>query len=88
MNDEFVLLFNKHRICVLHVLTDRGCEYSGRAATQPYELRLYLNGMEHTRTKPKSPQTNGAVERLNRSIANKLYEALFRKKLCRIIEEI
>lgn len=88
MNDKILPFFDKHGVSVLRVLTDRGSEYCGRAETHPYELYLHLNDIEHTKTKPRSPQTNGAVERLNQTIENEFYEVSFRKKLYRTLEEI
>ncbi|WP_239995107.1 DDE-type integrase/transposase/recombinase, partial [Rhodosalinus sediminis] len=42
------------------VLTDNGREFCG-TERHPYELYLDLNGIEHRRTKVKSPKTNGFV---------------------------
>jgi transposase InsO family protein len=88
MNDKVLPFFDKEGVQVLRVLTDRGTEYCGRAETHPYELYLHLNDIEHTRTKPRSPKTNGAVERLNQTIKTEFYEVSFRKKLYRTLEEI
>lgn len=88
MNDRVLPFFDKEGVQVLRVLTDRGTEYCGRAETHPYELYLHLNDIEHTRTKPRSPKTNGAVERLNQTIKTEFYEVWFRKKLYRPLEEI
>jgi transposase InsO family protein len=88
MNDKVLPFFDKEGISVLRVLTDRGSEYCGRVETHPYELYLHLNGIEHTKTKTRSPQTNGAVERLNQTIENEFYQVSFRKKLYRTLEEI
>jgi transposase InsO family protein len=88
MNDRVLPFFDKEGIRVLRVLTDRGSEYCGRAETHPYELYLHLNDIEHTKTKPRSPQTNGAVERLNQTIKTEFYEVSFRKKLYRTLGEI
>jgi len=88
MNDRVLPFFDKEGVQVLRVLTDRGTEYCGRAEAHPYELYLHLNDIEHTRTKPRSPKTNGAVERLNQTIKTEFYEVSFRKKLYRALEEI
>jgi transposase InsO family protein len=88
MNDKVLPFFDKKGIRVLRMLTDRGTEYCGRAETHPYELYLHLNDIEHTKTKPRSPQTNGAVERLNQTVETEFYEVSFRKKLYKTLEEI
>lgn len=49
------------------ILTDNGREFCGTDA-HPYELYLELNGIEHRRTKVKTPKTNGFVERSNGTV--------------------
>jgi transposase InsO family protein len=88
LNSKILSFYDEQGISVLRVLTDRGSEYCGRTETHPYELFLHLNGVEHTRTKPYSPQTNGSVERLNQTIEEEFYRVAFRKKLYRTLEEI
>ena len=45
----------------------------------PYELFLQLEGIEHRTTKVKSPQTNGFVERLHRTILDEHFRVVGRK---------
>ena len=51
-------------------------------------LYLDLENIEHTRTKIKSPQTNGICERFHLTIKNEFYSSAFRRKLYRTIEEL
>lgn len=88
LNDKALPFFDEHGIAVLRVLTDNGREYRGRLDKHPYELFLHLNGMEHTRTKIRRPQTNGSVERLNQTIQEEFYKVAFRKKLYSTMEDI
>lgn len=44
--------------------------------------------MEHSRTKVRHPQTNGAVERLNQTIQHEFYGTAFRKNLYRSLEQL
>lgn len=81
LNDRVLPFFEDHCIPVLRVLTDRGTEYCGSADKHPYQLYLQLNDIEHTKTKVKSPQTNGICERLHQTILNEFYRVAFRKKL-------
>ncbi|MCX5810936.1 MAG: IS481 family transposase [Proteobacteria bacterium] len=81
LNDSVLPFFEDHYIPVLRVLTDRGTEYCGSADKHPYQLYLQLNDIEHTKTKVKSPQTNGICERLHQTILNEFYRVAFRKKL-------
>ena len=45
------------------MLTDRGSEYCGNPERHEYELYLAIEDIDHSRTKTKSPQTNGICER-------------------------
>jgi transposase InsO family protein len=87
LNDRVVPLFEEHGIALLRVLTDRGTEYCG-TETHPYELYLAIENIDHTRTKARSPQTNGICERFHRTILNEFYRVAFRKKLYASIEEL
>ncbi len=88
LNDRVLPFYDHHGIRVHRVLTDNGPELCGRQDSHPYELFLHLNDIEHTRTKVRHPQTNGAVERLHQTIQNEFYEVAFRKKLYRTLDEI
>ena len=88
LNDKVLPFYDQHGIRVQRVLTDNGPELCGRQDSHPYELFLHLNGIEHTRTKVRHPQTNGAVERLHQTIQNEFYQVAFRKKLYHTLEEI
>ena len=46
--------------------------FAERTAT-PYELYLDLNGIEHRRTKVRTPKTNGFVERFNGTVLDELF---------------
>jgi transposase InsO family protein len=81
LNDRVLPFFDEHGIRILRVLTDRGTEFCGSLDKHPYELYLQLNGIEHTKTKVKSPQTNGICERFHQTVLNEFYRVAFRKKL-------
>jgi hypothetical protein len=49
---------------------------------------LDLEDIDHTRTKAKSPQTNGICERFHQTIQNEFYATAFRKKIYRTIDEL
>ncbi|MDW8002649.1 MAG: integrase core domain-containing protein, partial [Deltaproteobacteria bacterium] len=53
-----------------------------------YELYLQVEGIEHTKTKTKSPQTNGVCERFQRTVLDEFYRVAFRTKVYRSIEEL
>ena len=44
--------------------------------------------IDHSRTKTKSPQTNGICERFHRTVLDEFYRVAFRNKIYRTIEEL
>ncbi|MBI5814079.1 MAG: IS481 family transposase [Nitrospinae bacterium] len=88
LNCGVLPFYDERGIRVHRVLTDNGAEFCGRGEQHPYELFLSLNDIEHTRTKPYHPQTNGSVERLNQIIQEEFYSVAFRRKLYGSVDEI
>lgn len=88
LNDKVLPFFDSHNLPLLRVLTDRGSEYCGRKESHAYQLFLYLNDIEHSRTKTRSPQTNGCTERLNQTLLDEFYKVAFRKKVYTSLEQI
>ena len=88
LDNKVLPFFDSENMALLRILTDRGTEYCGRIETHPYQLFLHLNGVEHSRTKVRHPQTNGSTERLNQIVQNEFYKVAFRKKIYKTIEEI
>lgn len=67
LNYRVVPFFDEHGLPLSRVLTDRGTEYCGAPDRHEYELYLAVEDIEHTRTKTKSPQTNGICERFQKT---------------------
>ncbi len=88
LNDRVIPFFEQQNIPVLRVLTDRGTEYCGSPDRHPYQLYLQLNEIEHTKTKVRSPQTNGICERFHQTILNEFYRIAFRKKIYSDLETL
>jgi hypothetical protein len=63
------------------VLTDRGTEYCGNPEHHEYELYLAVENIDHTRTKARSPQTNGIVEQLHKTMLDEFYRIAFCRKI-------
>jgi hypothetical protein len=53
-----------------------------------YELYLAVENIDHSRTKAKSPQTNGIVERFHKTMLDEFYRIAFRKKVYASIDEL
>jgi transposase InsO family protein len=47
-----------------------------------------IENIDYTRTKARSPQTNGICERFHKTLLDEFYRVAFRKKLYRRIEEL
>jgi transposase InsO family protein len=72
--------FEENDIPLLRILTGRGTEYKG-ATGHEYELYFDLEGIDHSKTKVRYPQSNGICERLHRTMQEEFYAVAFRKKL-------
>lgn len=88
LNDRVLPFFEEHQVPMLRILTDRGSEYKGKYEHHEYELYLTIEGIEHSKTQVRSPQSNGICERLNRTIKEEFYAVAFRKKLYSDLEEL
>jgi transposase InsO family protein len=88
LDDRVLPFFDEHDIRLSRVLTDRGTEYCGRPERHEYELYLAVEDIDHTRTKTRSPQTNGICERFHRTVLDEFYRVAFRKKIYRTIDEL
>ncbi len=87
LNDRVVPFYDEHGIRLCRVLTDRGTEFCGRESHE-YELYLAVEDIDHSRTKTKSPQTNGICERFHRTVLDEFYRVAFRKKIYHTIDEL
>jgi transposase InsO family protein len=88
LNDRVLPFYQEHEVVLLRVLTDRGSEYCGKVEQHDYQLYLAVNDIDHTRTKARSPQTNGICERFHKTILNEFYQVAFRKKIYGSLEEL
>ena len=68
LNSEVLPWFSEHNIPVLRILTDRGTEYCGNVENHSYQLYMALENIDYSRTKARSPQTNGICERFHRTV--------------------
>jgi transposase InsO family protein len=81
LNDRVIPFFDEHELRVDRILTDRGTEYCGAHDRHEYELYLAVEDIDHTRTKVRSPQTNGICERFHKTLLDEFYRVAFRKKV-------
>jgi len=88
LNDRVVPFFDAQEVKLCRVLTDRGTEYCGSPEHHEYELYLAVEDVDHSRTKTKSPQTNGIVERFHKTVLNEFYRVAFRKRIYGSVAEL
>lgn len=88
LNGQVIPWFEEQGVSPLRILTDRGTEYCGRRESHEYQLYLAIEDIDHTKTKAKSPQTNGICERFHQTIQNEFYATAFRKKVYTSVEEL
>lgn len=88
LNDKVLPAFEDSGVPLLRILTDRGTEYCGRVDQHDYQLYLAINDIDHSKTKARSPQTNGICERFHKTILNEFYQVTFRKKLYSTLQEL
>jgi transposase InsO family protein len=88
LNDKVLPFYQEQNVDLLRVLTDRGTEYCGAREHHEYELYLSIEDIDHSRTKAKSPQTNGICERFHRTMQEEFYAIAFRKKMYQSLEDL
>ncbi|MBJ3776704.1 IS481 family transposase [Acuticoccus mangrovi] len=69
------------------ILTDNSREFCG-TERHPYELYLDLNGIEHRRTRVKTPKTNGFVERFNGTVLDEFFRVVMRETFYDTVEAL
>ena len=77
LHNDVLPFYAAEGLSVGAVLTDNGREYCG-TEVHPYELYLSLCAIEHRRTRVGRPQTNGFVERFNRTILDEFLRTALR----------
>jgi len=88
LNDRVLPFYEGHSISLLRVLTDRGTEFCGNRENHEYELYLNLEDIDHSKTRAKSPQSNGICERFHKTVLDEFYRVAFRKKVYGSLEEL
>jgi transposase InsO family protein len=87
VHNDVMPFYQAHDLTVGAILTDNGREFCG-TETHPYELYLSLNEIEHRRTKVRSPQTNGFIERFNRTVLDEFFRIVFRTTFYESVETL
>jgi transposase InsO family protein len=88
LNDRVIPFYEQNDLRLLRVLTDRGTEYCGAREHHEYQLYLTIEDIDHTRTKAKSPQTNGICERFHKTVQHEFFWVAFRKKIYSSLDDL
>jgi transposase InsO family protein len=87
LHNDVLPFYRNLDLPVAAILTDNGREFCG-TERHPYELYLDLNGIEHRRTKVRTPRTNGFVERFNGTILDKFFRVKMRETFYDTVEAL
>lgn len=87
LHNDVLPFYRRLDLPVKAILTDNGREFCG-TETHPYELYLDLNGIEHRRTRVKTPKTNGFVERFNGTVLDEFFRVKMRETFYESVETL
>lgn len=88
LNDRVIPFFGEHEVPISRMSTDRGTEYCGAPERHEYELDLAVENIDHSRTKTKSPLTNGICERFHRTAMDAFYRGAFRQRIDETVDQL
>ena len=88
LNGRVVPFFEEHEVPLLRILTDRGMEYCGKQEHHEYQLYLGIENIDHSKTKARSPQSNGICERFHKTVLDEFYRVAFRRKIYNNLDEL
>jgi transposase InsO family protein len=88
LNDRVIPFFEQHDVRLLRILTDRGSEFCGNREHHEYQLYLAVEDIDHTKTKARSPQSNGICERFHKTVLNEFYRIAFRKEIYTTLDQL
>lgn len=86
--DRVLPFYEALGVPVAAILTDNGREFCGVAERHPYELLCAMNDIEHRTTRVRHPQTNGFVERMNRTLLDECFRVQGRQTWYVEVDEI
>jgi transposase InsO family protein len=87
LHNEALPFYQERGLVVTAVLTDNGPEFCGTEG-HPFELYLALCDLEHRRTTVRHPQTNGFVERFQRTVKEEFFGVALRETLYDSVEAL
>ena len=85
--NDVLPFYKKHKLAVKSVLTDNGREFCG-TPSHPFQVFLALNDLDHRRIKPRTPRTNGFVERFHKTVGEEFFGPALRSKQYQTVDEL
>ena len=81
---------NSMDVPIQSVLTDNGKEFTTHHASKDHSFERLLKELtvKHRLTKVRHPWTNGACERLNRTMLEEFYQVTFRKTIYKTVQQL
>jgi len=81
---------NSQDVTIRSVLTDNGLEFTThhKSKNHSFERLLKVLNIKHRLTKVRHPWTNGACERLNRTILEEFYQLAFRARIYETLDQL
>jgi len=89
--DFLIHVFNNRQdVPIKSVLTDNGLEFTTHHKSKNHSFERLLTEMKikHRLTKVRHPWTNGACERLQRTILEEFYQVAFRTRIYETLEQL
>ncbi len=80
VHNDVIPFYKRWNLDIENILTDNGREFCG-TDSHPYELYLQLNDIKQCTTRVRRPQTNGFIERFNRTVLDEFFRIRFREKM-------
>ncbi len=87
LHNDVLPFYRNLDLPVTAVLTDNGREFCG-TERHPYELYLDLNGLEHRRTRVRTPRTNGFVERFIGTVLDEFFRVKMRETFYETVDAL
>ncbi len=80
LNDRVPPFHDGHGLPVPRIMTDRGTEYCGCVDGHDFRPFLAVNDTDRTKTRVKSPRTDGIRGRFHKTVLQGFHQVAFRKK--------
>lgn len=87
LHNDVLPFYKRLKLPVQSILTDNGREFCG-TDTHPYQIYLEFNDIAHRTTKVRRPQSNGFIERFNRTVLDEFFRIKFRQKMYHTLQEL